>query len=157
MLPPLSRATVARSTQSGIPSVREARLDVAAVARRRDAGGRVATLVLTRCAPPTEALEPATMSDAVSCPDAGVTTWEAFWAGDERYLLRALRHGGSEEWYALTLEARDAERADATGYAVPDVDASAAPVRGTPRTMLLGWQPLGRGNAARWSVVWRRM
>jgi hypothetical protein len=128
---------------------------------RRTRGDRV-TIALVRCAPPREDLERAAMSDFTPPPHAELSSWHAYWAGDERYMLRGQRADGGVEWYAVALVPDESSPTDAA------TDAAPHPARGTPatstartraataRTALVGWRPLGRGNSARWTVAWRR-
>ena len=90
------------------------------------------------------------MSDFTPPPHAELASWQAFWVGDERYMLRGQRRDGGVEWYAVTL-VPDEHAAEAES---PEVTHRVPPSR--TRTFLVGWRPLGRGNSARWSVAWRR-
>lgn len=132
-------------------------IDVATLAAR-SAGTPGASLVLVRCAPPCEPLERAATSELAPPPHAGLASWEAWFVGDEGYMLRGARADGGVEWYALVLAPDEASEAlhDGSGARARAEGSDAAPAMRPSRTVLVGWRPLGRGNAAQWSVAWRR-
>lgn len=123
--------------------------DPALVGDRRTGGERV-SIALVRCAPPRETLERAAMSDFTPPPHAALVSWQAFWADDERYMLRGLRADGGVEWYAVALVPDERAADDQAAAMAPRTPVARA------RTALVGWRPVGCGNAARWSVAWRR-
>ena len=120
--------------------------------RRRD-GDRMA-IVLVRCAPPSEILESAAMSELTPCPHPALLSWDAYWAGDERYMLRGQRWDGGVEWYTVTLACTAAVPTPniACERSRADLGAPASRVR----TMLIGWRPCGSRRTARWTIAWRR-
>ena len=120
--------------------------------RRGDA--ECVSLVLVRCAPPQEFLEHAAMSDLTPPPHKALASWNAFWAGDERYMLRGQRWDGGVEWYAVTLAPTAPQPSDESAPNTESRVTSIAPRRA--RTALVGWRPLGSRGAARWTVAWRR-
>ena len=123
------------------------------VGDRRQDGDQMA-IVLVRCAPPNEILDDAAMSALTPPPHAALLSWDAFWAGDERYMLRGQRWDGGVEWYAVRLVSTASEPtarvARQDGRTERGGDAARA------RTMLVGWRPFRSGTAARWTVAWRR-
>jgi hypothetical protein len=149
-------SSAAAASSGAAPAVGS--IDVATLAARAAAGAPGASLVLVRCAPPCEPLERAATSELAPPPHAGLASWEAWFVGDEGYMLRGARADGGVEWYALVLAPDDAVEAapDGTRPHPRSEGADAAPALRPSRTVLVGWRPLGRGNAAQWSVAWRR-